>query len=87
MLYTPDVAEIDFHRWTSDNERLVLAGLQNTNPGPLDYDETTLDAVRQRCIRQFGRVGGAIYFLGLMQTLPDRHKDLFPGIYSDPEEK
>jgi hypothetical protein len=73
--------EQDFDQWKADNERLVLAGLQNIGPTPVDYDEVTLDAVRKRCIARFGERFGLHYFRGLIATFPERHKDLFPEIF------
>jgi len=68
-------------QWVADNERLVLAGLSNTGPGPLDYDEETVEAVRQRCVKKFGDSFGNQYFADLIATLPERHKELFPEIF------
>jgi len=59
----------------------VLAGLQNSGPGPLDCDEMTLAAVKSRCIEKFGEKLGSIYYLGLLGSFPERHKDLFPEIF------
>lgn len=73
--------EQNFGQWIADNERLVLAGLQNVGPTPLDYDETTLDAVKKRCVEKFGEILGLRYYQGLVATFPERHKDLFPEIF------
>lgn len=65
-------------QWIADNERLVLAGFLNSGPGPLDFDEESVDAVRLRCIKRLGEIAGTLYFQGLIATFPDRHKELFP---------
>ena len=60
---------------------MVLAGLQNIGPTPIDYDEITLDAVRKRCIARYGMLIGVKYYRDLIATFPERHKELFPEIF------
>ena len=71
----------DIEQWAADTERLLVAGLSN-NVGPtlLDYDEVTVDAVKQRCISRFGEAIGTIYYQILLATLPDRRPELFPEL-------
>lgn len=73
--------EQDFAEWTADNIRLILAGLRNIGPTPLDYDEETIDAVQKRCIERYGETMGNIYFRNLLTSIPEGHKDLFPEIF------
>jgi hypothetical protein len=68
-------------QWIADNERLVLAGYSNRGPGPLDYDEETIEAVKERCVKKFGEDLGTRYFESLIATFPERHKELFPEIF------
>lgn len=76
--------ENDFAQWVADNERLVLAALQqNDETTPLDYDEVTMEAIKKRCVDRFGEVFGTQYYQILILTLPDRHKKLFPEIYGE----
>ena len=75
------MTEFDFNQWTADNDRLVIAGLSNTGPGLLDYDEDTLEAVRQRCVVRFGKQIGNTYYQNLIGTLPSRRPELFPELF------
>ena len=61
--------------WAESNTRLLIVGLQNIGPGPLDYDEEAVDAVQQRCINKLGEDFGTRYFQTLLVTLPDRRPD------------
>ncbi len=68
----------EFAQWAADNDRLVIAALTNDEDSlNIEYDETTIDAVRQRCVERFGESLGNRYFGGLIATLPDRRPDLF----------
>ncbi len=80
------MVERDFAQWSADTERLLIAGLSNiVGPTPLDYDEETVEAVRQRCIKRFGEMGGTLYFQTLVATLPDRRPELFPELAGLPK--
>lgn len=70
-------------QWSTDNERLLRAGLMPTGPGPLDYDEETVDAVKKRCIKRFGQIPGSRYFQTMLATFPERNKELFPELFDE----
>jgi hypothetical protein len=74
------MAKIEFSQWIADNDRLVIAGLSNVGPGPLDYDEDTLNAVQERCKERYGSIFGMRYYMGLIASLPLRRPDLFPEL-------
>lgn len=79
------MVERDLAQWAADTERLLIAGLSNNvGPTPLDYDEETVDAVIQRCIKMFGPVLGSQYYITLLGSLPDRRPELFPELQEDP---
>ena len=67
--------------WVADTERLLFAALQPTGPGPLDCDEVTLEAVKERCLKRFGELVGPSYYFRLIATFPERHKEFFPELY------
>jgi hypothetical protein len=77
---TLNMAKVEFSQWIADNDRLVIAGLSNVGPGPLDYDEDTLNAVQERCRERYGPIFGLSYYRGLIASLPQRRLDLFPEL-------
>jgi hypothetical protein len=73
----------EFRQWSADNERMVRAGLLNTGPGPLDYDEKSLETVQKRCLEMLGEYVGLRYYQNLIATFPQRNKELFPELYDE----
>ncbi len=71
--------------WKLETERLLIAGLRNFDVNPLGGDDVTVESVRQRCIAKFGEVEGTLYFHNMLDTLPDRHPDLFPEFADFPK--
>lgn len=75
------MVEMDGAQWAADTERLLIAGLSNNvGPTPLDYDEETVEGVKQRCVARFGKKVGLQYYQTLVATLPDRRPELFPEL-------
>jgi len=75
------IKQTDMAQWAADTARLLIAGLSNNvGPTPLDYDEETVDAVKQRCVARFGEVIGTRYYQTLVATLPARRPELFPEL-------
>lgn len=73
----------EFSQWAADNDRLMIAGLMPTGPGPLDHDEAVIDGVQERCIEKFGEYGGKRYYEILLMTFPERHKKFFPEFFDE----
>ena len=72
---------MDMAQWAADTERLLIAGLSNNvGPTPLDYDEATVEGVKERCVAKFGEIIGLRYYQTLLSTLPDRRPELFPEL-------
>ena len=65
--------------------RLLIASQRRVGESPIECDDEALEVVRRRCIAQFGEIDGVLYFHIILDTLPDRHPDLFPELADFPK--